>query len=96
MGDYDKKIEGQCGTCAFAKGFSYADCPSGPEDAVECTSLEQATMLDEQTNPLVTEDEKDPLYNQYRKELASAGSMNLWRLEALAEESFRCQNWRQK
>lgn len=90
MGEYDKKIEGQCGTCKFASEFTFADCPSGPEDAVQCTSLAQATMLDEQHNP---ESEGESWYNRFRKEMAEYGSMNLWRLEALAEESYRCPNW---
>ena len=70
MGDYDKKIEGQCGTCNSASGFTSANCPSGPEDAVECTSLAHAAMLDEQCNP---KDKDDCLYNQYQKELGMRG-----------------------
>ena len=82
-------IEGQCGTCKFASDFSSTDCPSGPEDAVLCTSQAQALMLDEQINH---EDKEDVLFNQYQKELTEYGYMNLWRLEALAEESFRYEN----
>lgn len=83
-------IEGQCGTCRFAAAFGSADCPSGPEDAVHCTSQAHALMMDEYINP---EDEKDDLFNQYQKELAEYGFVNLWRYETLAEESYRCQNW---
>ncbi len=28
------RVDGQCGTCLFAKEFSYADSKSAPEDGV--------------------------------------------------------------
>lgn len=93
MGDYDKKIEGQCGTCAHALAFDYASSPSGPEDGVHCNSLEMAKQLDEQQNS----DDPDMAdvrdFNQ--KELAEFGFMDLWRLECMAEETYRCDFWKE-
>ena len=77
-------VDGQCGTCGWAIGFEYADCPSGPEDAVKCTSEGQAELLRSQDQGDLTD------------MLKTEGYMNLWRLEWLAEESFRCPNWKPK
>lgn len=92
MGDYDKKIEGQCGTCAHALGFGYGSSPSGPEDGVRCDSLELAKHMDE----IFNSDEPDmaDLIDQNQKELAGNGSMDLYRLECLAEETYRCDFWK--
>ncbi len=93
MGDYDKKIEGQCGTCEHAVGFGSADGPSGPEDGVHCNSLELAKALDGQENS----DDPDmvDLRDHNQKELAEYGHMELWRLECLAEETYRCNFWKE-
>jgi len=92
VGDYDKKIEGQCGTCAHALGFGYGSSPSGPEDGVHCDSLELAKLMDEQQNS----DEPDmaDLRDFNQKELARNGFMDLYRLECLAEETYRCNFWK--
>jgi len=79
-----KLIEGQCGTCGWAAGFEYADGPSGPEDAVKCTSEGMADLLRSQDQGELTE------------MLESEGYMNLWRLEAMAEETHRCKHWKPK
>ncbi len=84
MGEYGT-VDGQCGTCRFAKEFGYADCPSGPEDGVHCTSIEQAKLVDEQEGN-----------NRWMSELTEYGFMDLWRLEAMAEEDYRCPNWLSK
>ena len=83
--DQSAAIEGQCGTCKFAAVFDFADCPSGPEDGVHCTSEAHAKMLDEQTGG-----------DCYTQEYKEYGFLSLWRLEAIAEQSFRCANWQQR
>ena len=84
MGEYNL-IEGQCGTCRWAKGFSFSpDGPSGPEDGVLCSSQAQAEMVDEQ------EQAEEP---RWLPELKEYGHMVIWRLEAMAEESYRCPQW---
>ncbi len=80
------KVDGQCGTCLFAKEFGYASSPSGPEDGVHCISIKQAEMMEEQT--------KGDL--QSKEELTDYGFMDLWRLEAMAEEGYKCPNWLSK
>ena len=79
-------VDGQCGTCKFAAEFCYCSTPSGPEDGVHCTSREHAAMMDSQT-------ENDGVnireYDQY-------GFLDLWRLEHMAEEEYRCPNWQQR
>jgi hypothetical protein len=85
MGEYDKKIEGQCGTCKFALAFDYAPSPSGPEDGVHCTSEELAKRIDTQ---------QGEGYSQ--SELKEYGFLELWRLEALAEETYSCEFWEPK
>jgi hypothetical protein len=90
MGAYEQ-VDGQCSTCGFAKGFDYADCPSGPDSVVLCSSIEIAKEQDEAFN---NDDPNDPCYNIRQKELAEFGYMNLWRLEALAEKTFRCEHWK--
>ena len=83
MSEY-KQIEGQCGTCRWALGFEYADSPSGPEDGVKCASEGMAELLKSQGQGDLTEG------------LETEGYMSLWRLEALAEEDFRCAHWQPK
>jgi hypothetical protein len=78
-------IEGQCGTCKFAAVFDFADSPSGNEDGVQCTSEAHANMLDEPTGG-----------DCYMQEYKDYGFLSLWRLEAIAEQSFRCANWQQR
>ena len=78
-------VEGQCGTCKFATAFDFADSPSGPEDGMHCTSLAHAKMLDEQTGG-----------DWYMEEYKDYGFLSLWRLESIAEPSFRCANWQQR
>lgn len=73
-----KQIEGQCGTCGFASSFEWGICPSGPKDAVNCTSKERADSLQ-----MALDFERD-------------GYVQLYRLEALAEETFRCPHWKAK
>ena len=75
-------VEGQCGTCKFATAFDFADSPSGNEDGVQCTSEAHANMLDEQTGG-----------DCYMQEYKDYGFLSLWRLESLAEPSFKCANW---
>jgi len=70
-----KEIEGQCGTCGWAKEFHFADSPSGPEDAVNCASETLARALGD--------------WGIWHEQ----GYVQIWRLEALAEETFRCQHW---
>ena len=84
MGEYGT-VEGQCGTCLFAKEFGFASSPSGPEDGVHCTSIEHAKFNDE------NEGDKRNM-----SELTEYGFMDLWRLEAMAEEGYRCPNWLSK
>ena len=78
-------VEGQCGTCKFAAVFDFADSPSGNEDGVQCTSEAHANMLDEQTGG-----------DCYMQEYKDYGFLSLWRLEAIAESSFKCTNWQQR
>jgi hypothetical protein len=87
MSDEEKvvPIDGQCGTCNFASCFDYATSPSGPEDGVHCVSEKQAKLMDEQTGS-----------TQNVAELKEFGFMDLWRLEAMAEPTFRCENWEPK
>ena len=75
------QIQGQCGTCRFAKDFGYADSPSGPEDGVHCTSEQIAKSLAESGQ------------GDLALQLQENGFMELWRLEALAESDFRCPSW---
>jgi hypothetical protein len=93
MGEYDKKIEGQCGTCAHALAFDYATSPSGPEDGVHCNSEGLAKQLDEQCNPSPDDKEMADLIDQNQKELKAYGFMDLYRLECVAEETHRCDFW---
>ena len=78
-------VEGQCGTCKFAAAFHFADSSSGPEDGVHCTSEAQAKMLYEQTGS-----------DYYQQEYLEYGFMSLWRLEDIAEPSYRCANWQER
>ena len=80
-----KSIEGQCGTCAFAAAFDYAEGnQAGPEDGVHCTSIDHAKALDDSGD------------NYSLQELVCFGFMDLLRLEFLAEETFSCSEWRAK
>jgi len=79
------QVEGQCGTCLFAKEFDFADSPSGPEDGVHCISIEQAKLVDRQEGN-----------NRWMSELTEYGFMDMWRLEAMAEEDYKCPNWLSK
>ena len=79
-----KLIEGQCGTCRWAVGFDFADGPSGAEDGVHCASADHARELDSIGQADLAE------------EFRTQGYMQLWRLEALAEEDFRCAYWQPK
>lgn len=80
-------VDGQCGTCAEAKEFGYSpDGPSGPEDGVHCGSHAQAVMMDDQTHG---DAGSVAFFNEY-------GFLDLWRLEDMAEESYRCPNWKPK
>lgn len=81
-----KVIHGQCGTCKFAKEFGIADCPSGAEDGVHCTSREQAIFNDNCTGG----------DTEYLKEFDENGYCLYWRLEALVEENYICPQWQQK
>ena len=83
--DKIKPLEGQCGTCKFAAAFDFADSPAGPDDGVHCTSLAQAKMLDEQVGRAY-----------YMQEYQEYGFLSLWRLEDVAEPSFRCANWQER
>ena len=83
--DETAPIEGQCGTCKFAAVFDFADSPSGPEDGVHCTSEDHAKMLDEQTGG-----------DCYMQEYKDYGFLSLWRLETIAEPSFKCANWQKR
>ena len=87
MAEPDKiePVEGQCGTCKFAATFDFADSPSGPEDGVHCTCEAQAKMLDEQSE-----------VDWYMQEYKEYGFLSLWRLEDVAEPSYRCANWQQR
>ena len=80
--DQSAAVEGQCGTCKFAAVFDFADNHSVPEDGVHCISEAQAKMLDEQTGG-----------DCYMQEYKDYGFLSLWRLESLAEPSFKCANW---
>ena len=80
-----KETEGQCGTCKFAAGFDYGPSPSGPEDGVHCTSEENAKLLDEHLEG-----------NRCQEELARYGYIDLFRLEVLADEHYKCPNWQPK
>ena len=77
-----KPVDGQCGTCRFAAGFDFGSSPSGPEDGVHCNSREHAIWMDEQND-----------YNYNVQELDEYGFMDLFRLEVLAEEDYRCPHW---
>ncbi len=52
---------------------------------MHCTSEAQAKMLDEQTGGAY-----------YLQEYKDYGFLSLWRLEDLAEPSYRCANWQQR
>jgi len=91
-----KPIEGQCGTCRHALCFDFATSPSGPEDGVHCDSLELAKVLDEQFNPDPNDPEMADMVDQNRKELSVNGFMDLYRLECIAEENIRCDQWEPK
>ena len=93
MGEYGKKIEGQCGTCAHALDFGSGPSPSGPEDGVHCDSLDLAKQLDEQQYS-ATQDISERNLNE--AELTEYGFMDLFRLECLAEETVRCDFWKPK
>ena len=79
-------VEGQCGTCKFAAAFGYADSPSGPEDGVHCVSEECAKLGDKNTHGNAG----------YVQELKEYGFLSLWRLEQMAEVSFKCPCWQSK
>jgi hypothetical protein len=83
--DQSEAIEGQCGTCKFAAVFGFAGSPTGHEDGVHCTCEDHAKMLDEQTGG-----------DGYMQEYKDFEFLSLWRLEAIAEQSFRCANWQQR
>ena len=70
------------GQCGTCK---FADSHSGNEDGVQCTSEDHAKMLDEQTGG-----------DCYMQEYKDYGFLSLWRLEAIAEPSFRCANWQKR
>ena len=78
-------VEGQCGTCKFAAVFDFTDSPSGHDDGVHCTSEAQAKMLDVQTGG-----------DCYMQEYKDYGFLSLWRLESLAEPTFKCANWQSR
>jgi len=84
MGEYGR-VDGQCGTCLFAKEFDFATTPSGPEDSVHCISEAHAKFNDESEGS-----------DRNVSELTEYGFMDLWRLEAMAEEGYRCPNWLSK
>ena len=73
-------VAGQCGTCKFAA--AYVDSLSGDMDWVHCSSVTHAKMLDDQSGG-----------EHYMQELKEYRFLNLWRLESLAEVSFKCPNW---
>lgn len=79
---YDKLIEGQCGTCVFAEEFDFGPSPSEGTDGVHCTSSAHAKFLDDAGGGTTNQDQ-----------LQEYGFMDLFRLEFLAEESFRCPQW---
>ena len=83
--DQSEAVEAQCGTCKFAAVFDFAGSHSGNEDGVQCTSEAHAKMLDEQTGG-----------DCYMQEYKDYGFLSLWRLESIAEPSFRCANWQQR
>ncbi len=82
------RVDGQCGTCLFAKEFSSSDSPSSPEDVVHCISLQHARSTDKA--------ESGNGESRNMSELTEFGFMNLWRLETLVEKSFRCPQWLSK
>ncbi len=55
------------------------------EDNVRCTSEAQAKMLDKQSGS-----------GCYIQEYKEYGFLSLWRLESIAEPSFRCANWQEQ
>ena len=73
-------VVGQCGTCKFAA--AYVDSLSEDTDWVHCSSVTHAKMLDDQSGG-----------EHYMQELKEYRFLNLWRLESLAEVSFKCPNW---
>ena len=75
------EIGGQCGTCRFAAEFDYGPGPSGDGDGVHCTSEEHADFLEGQG------------MEGLKEELKEYGFMDLFRIEALADESYRCPQW---
>jgi hypothetical protein len=81
-----KPVEYQCGTCKFAACFDYASTPSGPEDGVHCTSEDYAKIMDKQTGGAAHAVEE---FKEY-------GFLDIWRLEAIAEEEFKCPSWAKK
>ena len=77
------RVEGQCGTCLFAKEFGYGPSPSGPEDGVHCVSIKHAEELDK--------------HDGYSKsELEEHGFLDIFRLEVLEEPDYRCPHWLSK
>lgn len=81
-----KPVDGQCGTCLFAKEFGYSSSPSGPEDGVHCISYHWAKRQDDLTHG----------NTKYIEELIEDGFVDILRLETLAEEVFRCPSWLSK
>ena len=79
------RVDGQCSTCLFAKEFGFADSPSGPEDGVHCISIEHAKFNDENEGG-----------SRWMSELTEYGFMEMWRLEAMAEEGYKCPQWLSK
>ena len=84
-----KPVEGQCGTCAFAKSFGYAGSPSGPEDGVKCISLVHAKWIDKQGG--FHPDEEG--HGQFQAEFNKYGYLDLFRLEVLEGPEYRCPHW---
>ena len=83
--EHGQAVDGQCGTCFFAREFGYGPSPSGPEDGVHCVSYRLAVEMDElsQTSFNVLQ-------------LLEYGFMDLFRLETVAEETYRCSSWMSK
>lgn len=81
-----KPIEGQCGTCRFAKEFTPGIFLNGPDDNVNCTNLDHAAFLDEHSDSDAG----------FIREMKEYGHIMLFRYEAIAEETTRCMHWTKK
>ena len=84
-----KPLDGQCGNCAFAKEFGCGPVNSEDDEGVLCTSEEHALWLDTDLKGNVNT-------TNSRDQLKELGYIDLFRWEVMADEDFRCPQWKKK